>query len=87
MIVTKKLGATNTRGARITAKGGGHRVTIPYPYELNTFDAHLAAAQLVAEKMCWAQMAFCDSPDKRGFVFMSTSWTVPVKNVSSDAHV
>ena len=78
MITTKKLGPTNTQGTRITATGGGYRVTIPYPLELKTFDAHLLAARQVAAKMGWTQMTFCDSPDRKGFVFMSTTFTVPV---------
>ena len=78
MITTKKLGATNTKGARIVATGGGHKVTIPYPHELNTFDAHLSAARVIAQSMGWNQMTFCDSPDRKGFAFMSTTFAVPV---------
>ncbi len=78
MIMTKKLGVTNTKGARIVATGGGHKVTIPYPYELDTFDAHLSAARVIAQSMGWSTMAFCDSPDRKGFAFMSTILTVPV---------
>lgn len=78
MITTKKLGATNTKGARIVATGGGHKITIPYPYEFNTFDAHLSAARIIADKMGWVTMAFSDSPNRKGFVFMNTIFTVQV---------
>jgi len=78
MITTKKLPPTDTKGARITASGGGHRVTIPYPHEFNTFDAHLSAARIIANKMGWVTMTFSDSPNRKGFVFMNTTFTVPV---------
>ena len=85
MITTKKLATTNTKGARIVATGGGHRVVIPYPHEFNTFDAHLSAARVVAERMGWSQMTFCDSPNRTGFVFMSTTFTVPVRDGENPA--
>lgn len=80
MIVTKKLEATNTKGARIVATGGGHKVTIPYPYGFNDFDAHLSAARVIAQSMGWNQMTFCDSPDRKGFAFMSTILKVSCEN-------
>lgn len=80
MIVTKKLAPTNTRGARITATGGGYKVTIPYPHELNTFDAHLSAARQVAAKIGCNEMAVCDSPDRTGFVFVITILKVSCEN-------
>jgi hypothetical protein len=44
-IRTRFHGATNTRGARISADDGrGHRLTIGYPYELNSEQAHRRAA-------------------------------------------
>lgn len=76
MITTKKLGPTDTRGTRITATGGGHRVTIPYPYDLNTFDAHLSAAKIIAEKFGWTKMAFADSNDRKGYVFINANFSV-----------
>ena len=48
VILTKYYGATDTRGARIVARlaGAGKRprVSISYPYELNQYEAHTAAA-------------------------------------------
>lgn len=49
MIRTKYLGPTDTRGARIKAWSGETSVTIPYPYELNTEDAHVEAASKLAD--------------------------------------
>ena len=51
MIRTKYLGPTDTRGARIKAWSGETSVTIPYPYELNTEDAHTEAASKLAESL------------------------------------
>ena len=48
MIRTRYIGPTDTKGARIRATDGVRQVTIPYPYELDTEDAHAeAAAKLV----------------------------------------
>jgi hypothetical protein len=49
MIRTKYLGPTDTRGARIKAWSGETSVTIPYPYELSTEDAHTEAASKLAD--------------------------------------
>ena len=76
MITTKKLGATNTKGARIVATGGGHKVTIPYPFELNTFDAHLSAAKIIAEKFGWTKVVYSDSNDRNGYVFLNANFSV-----------
>lgn len=50
-IETKYIGPTNTRGGRIKAECYGGNVTIPYPHELSTEDAHKAAAQALIDKM------------------------------------
>ena len=56
-IKTTFLGATNFRGSRIkaTAEGGqrDHQVTIPYPHELNSEQAHQAAAKALCAKLDW----------------------------------
>lgn len=44
MIRTRYIGPTDTKGARIRATDGVRQVTIPYPYELDTEDAHAEAA-------------------------------------------
>lgn len=51
MIRTRYLGPTNTRGARIKAWSGSRSVTIPYPYELSTEDAHAEAASWLHDKL------------------------------------
>ena len=39
-IVTKYIGPTNHRGARMTAQMGEKKITIPYAYEFNTSQNH-----------------------------------------------
>lgn len=74
MIVTKKLGPTNTLGTRITAKCGDRKITIPYPYDMSTFDAHLSAAKVLAKDFGWSKLAYSDSPDRKGFVFVNANF-------------
>ena len=74
MIVTKKLGPTNTLGARITAKCADRKVTIPYPHEMCTFDAHMSAAKILAKEMGWSKLAYSDSPDRKGYVFVNANF-------------
>ena len=61
-IVTKYLGPTNYRGARIVAsipariadcRPAHWRLTLSYPYELTGEDAHRAAAQALADRLGW----------------------------------
>jgi hypothetical protein len=44
-IITKYHGATNSKGARISASVSTKRIYIPYPYELHGAKAHAAAAR------------------------------------------
>lgn len=50
-IRTRFFGPTNTRGACIKADCDAGSVTIPYPYECNTTDAHRMAAKAMLEKL------------------------------------
>lgn len=53
-IETKYLGPTNTRGSRIKAyTDNGHSLTIGYPHELDTRDAHAKAAVELARSLGW----------------------------------
>lgn len=49
-IITKCLGATNTRGSRIKATSWKGSVTIPYPSEFNSTEAHQKAAQTLLDE-------------------------------------
>lgn len=52
-IVTKYLGPTNTRGARIKATCAGGSITRAYDYALNTDAQHHAAAIDLCNKLGW----------------------------------
>lgn len=52
-IVTKYLGPTDCRGARIKATAFAGSITVPYDYELGIPGAHEAAARALADKFGW----------------------------------
>lgn len=53
-IITKYFGPTNTRGSRIKATDGDRcSITIPYPHELDSEEAHRKAAEALRDKMKW----------------------------------
>jgi len=53
-IITRYVGPSNVRGARIIADAGdGRRVTVSYDHLLSTDDAHAAAAIALCAKMGW----------------------------------
>lgn len=53
-ITTKYIGATDFKGSRIKATAGnGQTVTISYPHEYNSEDAHAQAAIALCIKMNW----------------------------------
>ena len=53
-IITRYHRAAGARGARIKATAWGGSMSIPYPHELNSEDAHRAAAQALIDKMGWS---------------------------------
>lgn len=64
-ILTRYLGPTNTRGARIVASAEGvARLTVGYPHELDSEAAHAKAAEALANKYGWLQI----NSLKRGLV-------------------
>jgi hypothetical protein len=66
-ITTKYHGCTDTRGSRISATDGDNRVSIPYPHELNTEEAHKLAAQTLCKKLGW-DYQFITGGTKEGYV-------------------
>ncbi len=53
-IRTRFYGATNTRGSRIIATDGDRNsISLPYPHELNSDDAHRLACLMLQHKMKW----------------------------------
>ena len=69
-IVTKYHGPTDTRGSRISASDeDGNRISISYPDELNSADAHAKAAGVLCDKLGWHGSLVSGSL-KNGFVFV-----------------
>lgn len=52
-IVTKYLGATNTKPSRIKATASAGSVTISYSYDHDTEGCHRQAAQALCDKFGW----------------------------------
>lgn len=80
-ISTKYRGPTDTRGGRIIASDSdNNRVTIPYPHELNSDDAHRKAAEALREKMGWTG-ELIEGGTKGGsvFVFLPTLYRFTFK--------
>lgn len=71
-IVTKYVGPTNTRGARIVASDGdGNKATVSYQYESSAEAAHKAAAVALAKKMGWSTK-LCGGGIRNGYAFVFT---------------
>lgn len=73
-IVTKYLGPTNHRGARIkaTIASGAKAYTMPYNYELDTDDNHAAAAHELAQRLGWGG-EYIGGHTATGMVFVKNS--------------
>ncbi|WP_059491413.1 hypothetical protein [Burkholderia ubonensis] len=56
-IVTKYLGPTDTRGARIKASCDAGSVAIPFDHALGQEERHAAAAMALARKLGWTRDA------------------------------
>lgn len=75
-IITKFLGPTNTRSARIKATAWAGSVTVSYNHALMPFDNHRAAAQALCDKLsgagdgAWKIEADGDMPGGRGYAFI-----------------
>jgi hypothetical protein len=52
-ILTRYLGPTNTRGARIKASCAAGSITISYPYDLSGQAVHRKAAEALVFKLDW----------------------------------
>ena len=69
-IITKYLGPTNSRGARIKAKCERGSITIPYPHEANTGeDAHRVALQALINKFV------VEDEKERGTPVIANPWS------------
>lgn len=70
-IITKYLGPTDKRGARIKASSGAGSITIPYPFALSNDDVHAKAAKTLCAKLGWTGTLVIGHFDdgRRVFVF------------------
>lgn len=80
-ISTRYRGATNTRGSVIIASDSdNNRVSIPYPHELNSDDAHRKAAESLRDKMGWkGELIEGGTKTGRVFVFLPTLYRFTFK--------
>jgi hypothetical protein len=71
-ILTKYIGATNTKGSRIKATCDAGSVTISYPHELSGDAVYRAAADALCKKLGWAhgELACGGLPNNGGYVFV-----------------
>lgn len=74
-IITKYLGATDTRGARIKATAYDGSVTIPYDYALSEEANYRQAAMALVAKYGWPADNWISggAPDGFGYVFVRAS--------------
>ncbi len=70
-IFTTYISAAGSRGARIKATAEGVRsLSIPYPHELNSSNAHAKAAVALCIRQGWTgELISGGRPDGRGDVF------------------
>jgi hypothetical protein len=72
-IITKYLGPTDTKGARICARCDAGSITVPYPHQLSGYDVHAAAAMALVRKLQWQGYGSWSAgslPKQAGFVFV-----------------
>jgi hypothetical protein len=70
-IVTKYLGPTNVRGARIKATADAGSITLSWDHALNPERNHRAAAMALAEKYGWqGRFVGGGMPDNTGNVYV-----------------
>lgn len=74
IITTKYLGPTNTRPARVQAKYLTQKYVLPWNHSFNTWDNHWTVAKKLCQDLGVKQVAFTDSPDRTGYVFMSANF-------------
>lgn len=71
-IVTRYVGPTNHKGARIiAADGDGNKVIVSYPYHLSGEAVHRVAAEALCAKMGWTGNLIAGGT-KAGYAFVFT---------------
>ena len=78
-ILTKYLGPTSSRGARVRAKAWGGSVILPYDYALTAEGNHDAAALALVTKLNWrGAWVVGGLPDQTGNVYVNSRNAPPV---------
>jgi hypothetical protein len=74
-IITKYLGPTNSRGARVKATAQVGSVTVGWDYALNAEQNHERAMEALAAKFDWPMSRFAGgaTPDGRGYAFVDVT--------------
>ena len=71
-IITKYVGPTNHKGARVIARtGSGVKITVSWDHALDVPENHLAAARALAEKLNWDGV-WVGGGTADGYAFVST---------------
>lgn len=70
-IVTRFIGPTNHRGARVIAKAEAGRVTVSWDHAIGVEANHAAAAKALADKWGWSGKWYGGSVGT-GYAFVST---------------
>ncbi|MFY7925526.1 MAG: hypothetical protein ACOVN5_06925 [Aquidulcibacter sp.] len=77
-IITKYLGATNSRGSRVKASAPAGSITVPWDYGANADEMHVRAARALIDKLGWdGTWAAGGNADHSGFVFVWLGDVVP----------
>jgi len=75
-IITKYHGAA-TKGARISASVSTRRVYIPYPYDLDGWRAHAAAARALLKAVGLPEdTKLIVGEMERGYAFIRSTWSI-----------
>ena len=70
-ILTKYLGPGNVRGSRIKATCCNGSLTIGYPHQLDSAEAHASAARALVDRQGWTGRWHGEAlPDGRGYAFV-----------------
>lgn len=72
-IECKYVGPTDHRGSRIQARAGDHRLTVPYPYDVDDSEAqYRVAAEALRDKLGWTG-ELIGGGTRTGYVFVFQS--------------
>jgi len=82
-IRTRYHGATNTRGARITARSSGGSLTLPRNYSLDVDQDHARAAQALVDRLGWTGVYHGGCFGGDYYWVCESGWTPTVEGTST----